>query len=771
MSKATTDLPAALLALEQNLPNVRVPGAHDKIYKDECVYSFDSPESETGLYICLNTFLGFGRQHVEKHYAKTENAVYLHLKRTKKPIAQSKHDIEGNQLPKRLAIGLEGGFDTREPKFEYDEVWSIVVLPDFLSIPLPYELLPTKIATAVSAIQTFDSARKLEEMTPWDGEQRLASRYAYELMQLENGVRIAPAGWKCENCDLTANLWMNLTDGRVFCGRKNFDGSGGNNHAIDHYNATKYPLAVKLGTITPTGGDVYSYPEDDMVLDPLLADHLAHFGVNIQQMEKTEKNMAEMEVDLNQKYDEWSLIQESDSKLVPLYGPGFTGMINLGNSCYMNSVMQVLFILPDFKEQGLETSSVEGIRPYMFKSLVGKDHPEFGTKRQQDAEEFFRHLMTMIERCDRSGPSATDAFQYKVEERTQCGQSGKVRYTTRGDCVWSVMIPTEAAMNKHELAAYEERKKTALAKGEKADSVDLVRPVISFNSCIQNFASVEDIDDFYSSAVRGKTRATKSTRFVTFPDYLLIQLKKFTVGPDWVPKKLDVSVDMPLTLDIGFLRAYGRKPDEELLPEDDEVPPTPVVRIDESMVQQLMEAGFSKEGCQRAVFHTASSGVETAMNWIMEHMLDEDFNTPFQIPGAKKEVQVSEENIENIMTMGFTREQSIRALENTDNDITRAIDWIFSHADDDVEPAPAAAVPNANGNKPPVPDHNCRDGPGAYRLRAFISHMGTSTACGHYVCHILKDDKWVIYNDEKVALSEKPPKDLGYLYLYERVGN
>lgn len=52
---------------------------------------------------------------------------------------------------------------------------------------------------------------------------------------------------------------------------------------------------------------------------------------------------------------------------------------------------------------------------------------------------------------------------------------------------------------------------------------------------------------------------------------------------------------------------------------------------------------------------------------------------------------------------------------------------------------------------------------------AFISHMGTSTMVGHYVCHILKDGRWVIYNDNKVAISECPPKDLGYLYLYRRV--
>lgn len=63
-------------------------------------------------------------------------------------------------------------------------------------------------------------------------------------------------------------------------------GSGGNNHAVEHYEKTKYPLAVKLGTITPDGADVFSYDEDDMVIDPLLAQHLAHFGIDIALMTK-----------------------------------------------------------------------------------------------------------------------------------------------------------------------------------------------------------------------------------------------------------------------------------------------------------------------------------------------------------------------------------------------------------------------------------------------------------------------------------------------------
>jgi ubiquitin carboxyl-terminal hydrolase 5/13 len=69
---------------------------------------------------------------------------------------------------------------------------------------------------------------------------------------------------------------------------QHWDGTGGNGSALRHFEATgsKYPLVVKLGTITPAGADVYSYApdEEDMVTDPLLAQHLAHWGIDMQKV-------------------------------------------------------------------------------------------------------------------------------------------------------------------------------------------------------------------------------------------------------------------------------------------------------------------------------------------------------------------------------------------------------------------------------------------------------------------------------------------------------
>ena len=56
-----------------------------------------------------------------------------------------------------------------------------------------------------------------------------------------------------------------------------------------------------------------------------------------------------------------------------------------------------------------------------------------------------------------------------------------------------------------------------------------------------------------------------------------------------------------------------------------------------------------------------------------------------------------------------------------------------------------------------------------YRLFAIISHMGTSTSCGHYVCHIRKGEEWVIFNDRKVARSVNPPIQSGYVYVYQSI--
>jgi ubiquitin carboxyl-terminal hydrolase 5/13 len=569
--------------------------------------------------------------------------------------------------------------DNTTKKFNYEDTYHIVVFPSQTKLPFPSDGFPQIVNDSANAIINSDSAfKKLEKELlsgTWDGEMRVVSNYALDLQQLDSGKKIPPTGWKCEKCDLTNNLWLNLTDGSILCGRKFFDGTGGNDHAVHHYNESKYPLAVKLGTITSDGkADVYSYAEDDMVIDPKLKEHLLHFGINIGQMEKTEKSMIEMELEINQQFGEWDVLQESSANLQPIAGPGLTGMSNLGNSCYLNSVMQVMFTIPDFKQRFVERATeifesssadpvndfnvqmaklgsglwsgkyssigeesldtgANGIKPTMFKNLIGKNHPDFSTKQQQDAQEYMMHLFNVIERNSRGQANPTDVFKFQIEDRVECLTSKKVKYSYRDEWMLPLMIPLEQATNLDEVRKYEEERSLAEKEGRVLPGDSLVRPKITLRACLEKFAEAEMVDQFYSTALNDKTVASKRARLSTMPDYLILHLKKFTLREDWTSMKLDVSVECPDELDISFLRGTGLQANEEELPELKTRPPSPP--MDQAVLQELQAMGFPLDACKKAIFFTKNSGLEPATNWIMMHIGDEDFTSPFVPPGQE----------------------------------------------------------------------------------------------------------------------------------------
>jgi len=810
--------------------SIHVPGPFDKVYKDQCCFTYYTPESDGGLYICLHTFLAFSRKFIPLYHEVTGLTTFLHTKKTKVPIIRTDASPE-NKKPKRLGIGIEGGFNT-DDDFEWKVTNKIVILPAFteLSIEDATALLGSNLNESVKTILTRESAAK-EDLIAWDGEVRNVSKHAENLLQLDNGVKIPPSGWKCRDCDRTNNLWLNLTDGTILCGRKYHDGTGGNNGGVNYYKKTGYPLAVKLGTITPSGADVFSYIEDDMVENPKLAEHLQHFGINMMSMTKTEQTMTEMEIELNQKGNEYDIIQESGKKLVPLHGAGATGIKNMGNTCYMNSVLQVLYSTSDFInkysdckrcmehfkkhlqnlniEQSIarqskhmndslrnkindmvwdltfqltklgyalqqhersseEKEDSEKVYPWpaQLKRVVGKNHAEFNSIRQQDAHEYMLYVFSLLEKNQLiSGHNCSDAFKFVVEERLECQQSNKVRYSTNTEFALSLEVSLDYATNRDEVETYK-RLKEASEKDKSVSAGEIVRAKIPFETCLSSWMGEETITDFWSAATKERGEAKKRIRMATFPDFLSIHVKKFTVDKNWVPTKLDVSMQMPETLDLGELRALGgMQKDEQALPEGEAPQPKPAEEpVDEEQLEMMKNMGFPDHQCKRALQAVKGGGVEAAMNWIFSN--PDSANAPVEQQSASAS-EPDEGKINDLMAMGFSRPQSIAALSATSDNYARAVDWICCHLDDWRTATSAgdnAQVATSNTTAP-------TDGHGKYELMAFISHCGPSSMSGHYVCHIKKNGKWIIFNDEKVAESVEPPKDLGYLYFYKRSSN
>jgi ubiquitin carboxyl-terminal hydrolase 5/13 len=396
-------------------------------------------------------------------------------------------------------------------------------------------------------------------------------------------------------------------------------------YRVSHFNPTGIALTACfflersdfiLGTITAKEADVYSYDEDDMVEDPNLAKHLSHWGINMMNMEKTDRSMADLEIDLNQKYGEASMIEEANSKLKPVHGGGYTGMKNLGNSCYMNSALQVLFTIKDFQEKyykhcdfyfdnskdpvndfntqtaklafgllsGLYSREMpadsnpsfrppSNIRPQMFRTLIGHGHAEFSTKQQQDAAEFLEYFNELVHKHCLKDPTPdasldpSTCFQFQLEERIYCPETTQVRYLTRDDSMFRMSIPLDASKNMHEVLQYNKIKEDMEKQGKKINDLPIVRPIIPLTQAIARWAEPEKIEDFKIKRNGPKTTIRKTQRFLTFPDYLLIQLKKYTFNDDWTPRKLDISMEIPDELDLNSLRATGFQTGETPMPD------------------------------------------------------------------------------------------------------------------------------------------------------------------------------------------------------------
>ena len=495
---------AFLESVRAAMSSVRKPGPHDTVCKDECVFCFDTPFSRDGLYVNLSTLRGVGADHLRVDRARTGNALYLHQKFTKrkkpKPDGEERGASEATETtPTEMAIGVEGGFavDDAENAYETEETYALafVSLRDaseqdarsgsaagvvIQSTPYPNQELPFIVCDAVDAVIAHAGFHAATETTAWREELK-ESKYARELKQepasANNVISPDPTAWRCAESGADSNLWLNLGDGHIGSGRQHWDGSGGNGAALRHYQAMKkegkeFPLVVKLGTITPSGADVYSYApdEDDMVTDPLLAEHLAHWGINVMAMQKTEKSMAELQIDLNKGF-EFDKITEAGAELERVSGASRVGLKNTGNTCYVNAVLQVLKEVPnidaryrgnaevlfetapadptnDFPTQFAklfaalntdryardlrnedENLEIPEIAPRMFKQLVGKNPPSSArvTARRRGGAQHLLEVMTRAERNDvrdRAGTQArrrgnrfvSETVEFDVEE-------------------------------------------------------------------------------------------------------------------------------------------------------------------------------------------------------------------------------------------------------------------------------------------------------------------------------------------------------------------
>ncbi|KAJ3463827.1 hypothetical protein MRS44_008613 [Fusarium solani] len=413
---------------------------------------------------------------------------------------------------------------------------------------------------------------------------------------------------------------------------------------------------------------------------------------------------------------------------------------------------------PDADVGGDGITHQKGLAPAMFKHLIGRGHEEFSTMRQQDAFELLQHLFKLITRSQHQGglKDPTEPFRFALEQRLQCLGCKKVRYSSTEQDNIFIDVPLEK-----------------LPAEEGSDGPAAYKPV-TLKECLDNFTATEKVE-LTCSACGSKDGFVKRSLFKTFPDTLVVNARKMTVV-NWVPIKVDVPVivpDEPFPLD-SYL-SQGLQPGEEQLPDEPEAK-APVFEPDATALAQLEAMGFPRNRCERALHATGNSDANAAMEWLFGHMEDPDIDAPLDLGGQSAGGDTADpEKIEMLGAMGFGAPQAKKALKETGGDVERAVEWLFSHPDDqgtfdDDTPTEGAA----SASKEPAGSATL---PATFQLRSIVCHKGTSIHAGHYVAFIRKalgdanTPTWVLFNDEKVveAHDVEEMRKFAYVYFFKRV--
>lgn len=367
---------------------------------------------------------------------------------------------------------------------------------------------------------------------------------------------------------------------------------------------------------------------------------MAHFGIKLQLLEKTEKTTMELELEKNQKYD-WSDIVPSESGYT--HGKGLIGIENLGNSCYLSSVIQVLASIPELSDffvnhfndiassippgnkayddvilqfaktcvalttdrrvlqfwenvKGYKDKSLElgipyieppcltcSIKPRMLKYALGRHNTTFNGNEQQDAEEFLSFFIDLLGDME-------NQINERCKDTNPLNLKSLLFFHTRQTILCQGLKKINHTDNETHILSL------PLVPNFDDSSHDPTFP-LTLQTCLELWQNDQDID-YISETDRKRHHAVLRNSLITQPKYLILKLERFYLKKDWTPGKILNPFIIPETeirfglynestysgLDYAVEYTNGKA-----VPGD---APTVATVKDEPIVQDLVAMGF-----------------------------------------------------------------------------------------------------------------------------------------------------------------------------------
>lgn len=404
------------------------------------------------------------------------------------------------------------------------------------------------------------------------------------------------ADYKCSSCDSSHSIWICITCGVLNCGRYV------NAHGLKHAEKNKKHI-VNMETKELS---VYCYECDDFITNDtpdrllenirtvLLTKNLANEtdapGRSLRPRRKR-KISTNSGIENQPNKSKKQKIDKNVKKEKPAVGTmKRVGLRNLGNTCFMNSVLQslsnldefckILKTLPSFENNAKKPESKKAttrftkdgvimtdelkkvlvalsqgdqktaISPESLFSVIWKVVPRFRGYQQQDAHEFLRYMLDRLH-TELLSLLPGNIKDFEISRPTHVSKSQSLVTSVFGGTLQSEVtcLNCRTASKKHDpfldLSIDIPAQFTGPVKKNKNGEKP---PNCHVHDCLKKFVETEELADserFFCNTCKSKQPSTKKFWIRRLPNVLCLHIKRFRWST-YARTKLDNFIDFPL---------------------------------------------------------------------------------------------------------------------------------------------------------------------------------------------------------------------------------